>query len=135
LILACNPGNNLPSKSQTIKNVGRYLVPSFSFGVMTSCDSDLVFLQGSGPLWPRNGWVSALSNCYTLVFWMLCVDDAFLRSAINPPTTGDSTFAGYLAAVKALGSNAPNVGRSLVPQGLRVLTIPWTIFRLPIPAQ
>jgi hypothetical protein len=40
----------------------------------------------------------------------------FFRSAINPPTTGDSTFAAYLAAVKALGSNAPNVGRSLVPQ-------------------
>jgi hypothetical protein len=38
------------------------------------------------------------------------------RSAINPPTTGNSTFAAYLAAVKALGSNAPNVGRSLVPQ-------------------
>jgi hypothetical protein len=37
--------------------------------------------------------------------------------------------------VKTLGSNAPNVGRSLVSTGLRVLTIPWTIFRLPTLAQ
>jgi len=29
--------------------------------------------------------------------------------AINAPTTGDKTFATYLATVKALGSNAPNV--------------------------
>jgi plastocyanin len=28
--------------------------------------------------------------------------------AINAPTTGDSTFAAYLAAAKTLGSNAPN---------------------------
>lgn len=40
----------------------------------------------------------------------------FFRSAINAPTTGDNTFAAYLAAAKTLGSNAPNVGRSLVPQ-------------------
>ncbi len=40
----------------------------------------------------------------------------FFRSAINAETTGDRTFATYLAAVKALGSNAPNVGRSLVSQ-------------------
>jgi hypothetical protein len=35
---------------------------------------------------------------------------------INAPTTGNRTFAAYLAAAKALGSNAPNVGCSLVPQ-------------------
>lgn len=39
------------------------------------------------------------------------------RSAINAPTTGNCTFAAYKAAAKALGSNAPNVGHSLVPQG------------------
>ena len=37
-------------------------------------------------------------------------------SAINADTTGDETFAAYLAAAKALGSNAPNVDRFVVSQ-------------------
>jgi hypothetical protein len=40
----------------------------------------------------------------------------FFRSAINAPATGDCSFAAWLAASKALGTNAINVGRSLVPQ-------------------
>ena len=50
-------------------------------------------------------------------------------SAINAPTTGSETFEAYLATAKALGSNAPNVGRSLVPQASVVLTIPWGDFQ------
>ncbi len=46
--------------------------------VTTSRDSHLDFLQGSGPLRSRNGWVSALSNRYTLSFYMLCIGDVFL---------------------------------------------------------
>jgi hypothetical protein len=46
---------------------------------------------------------------------MLCIDDV-LRSAINAPPTGDCSFAAYLAGAKALGSNAPNVSRYLVPE-------------------
>jgi hypothetical protein len=57
----------------------------------------------------------------------------FFRSAINAPTTGDRTFAIYLATVKALGSHAPNVGRSLPP--CTYYTFNWMIFRVPSLAQ
>ena len=43
------------------------------------------------------------------------------RSAINPPTSGN-TFDAYVAAAKALGSNEPAVGRSLAARVFRVLT-------------
>jgi len=49
---------------------------------------------------------------------MSCIDDVF-RSAINPPTSGN-TFAAYVAAAKALGSNEPAVGCYL--QAFHVLT-------------
>ena len=39
----------------------------------------------------------------------------FFRSAINAPATGDCSFAAWLAASKALGTSAINVGRPLVP--------------------
>jgi hypothetical protein len=52
-----------------------------------------------------------------------CTDDAFFRSAINAPSSGN-TFDAYQAAAKALGSNEPAVGCSLDPYTLRVLTDP-----------
>ena len=50
---------------------------------------------------------------------MSCIDDVF-RSAINPPTSGN-TFDAYVAAAKALGSNEPAVGCSFDPQAFHVL--------------
>jgi hypothetical protein len=121
-ILVRNPGHNSPSRSQTIKNVSRHLITSFRCGLTTPRHSHLAFLQGSGSLWyRRNGWVSALSNSY-ISFSVCCVLMMFFfLSAINAPATGDCSFAAYLAAAKALGSNAPNVGRSLVPQASEYL--------------
>jgi len=49
---------------------------------------------------------------------MSCIDDVF-RSAINPPSSGN-TFDAYVAAAKALGSNEPAVGGSLDPQAFLV---------------
>jgi hypothetical protein len=51
---------------------------------------------------------------------MSCIDDVF-RSAINPPTSGN-TFDAYVAAAKALGSNEPAVGCSFDRQAFHVLT-------------
>jgi phosphoribosylamine-glycine ligase len=51
---------------------------------------------------------------------MSCIDDVF-RSAINPPTSGN-TFAAYVAAAKALGSNEPAVSCSFDQQAFHVLT-------------
>jgi len=70
--LVCYPEKISPSGSQMIKNVSQHLVTSFSLGVTISRDSHLVFLQGPGPLWSRNGRVSTHSNCCTLIF-VCCV--------------------------------------------------------------
>lgn len=51
---------------------------------------------------------------------MSCIDAVF-RSAINPPSSGN-TFAAYVAAAKALGSNEQAVRRSLDSQAVHVLT-------------
>ena len=51
---------------------------------------------------------------------MSCIDDV-LHSAINPPSSGN-TFAAYMAAAKALGSNEPAVGCSFDSQAFHVLT-------------
>ena len=52
----------------------------------------------------------------------------FFRSAINPPTTGD-TFAAYQAAAKALGANEQAVGCPLGFPCTHPL-IPWTISQI-----
>lgn len=102
----------------------------FPCGVTSSRDSCLVLLQKpGGPLWPRNGWVSATFELLDFCF-LDATEDAF-HSAINAPSTGN-TFEAYLAAAKALGSNEQPVSHSLVLQAFHVLTIHRTIsaFRL-----
>ncbi|KAF8497057.1 hypothetical protein F5888DRAFT_321829 [Russula emetica] len=67
-------------------------------------------------------WLGKFSfRIVTLSFSQRHISMMFFRSAINPPSSGN-TFEAYMAAAKALGSNEPAVGCFLDPQGFHLLT-------------
>jgi hypothetical protein len=116
LILACYLRNNTPSRSRTIKNVGRPICHFISL-VVKRLRAQPSFSSARLRVTVVSEWLGKcyFSNCYIRLFWMSCIDGVF-RSAINAPTTGN-TYAAYLAGAKALGSSEPVVSCSFVPLG------------------